>query len=477
MGAAAWVAAAATGCADLRDALTGHTDVVAEAAGHRLTVETAAQILALAPARSVPATPEVAQRFASFWADYVLLGVEMGTPDSIEDLPLDAVTGLHTNQALVWKLHEAAILPRVRVTDEELRRAYEDEGYGTEIHAAHILLRWPADSAARERARAVADSLQRLAAAGADFAELARRHSEDPGSRTRGGDLGWFGRGRMVPEFEQAAFALEPGAVSPVVESRFGLHIIKAYERRQPPFDEVADNLREQMESERIREAEEAYIDSLVTQANVRLREGAVAGARELARAGPLAEVPRARRRDALATYRGGKLTVDEYLRFLAYASPQVRNLFASGNDEQVEFGLRRLVRDELLVRAAHARGLELDPASRDSIRQLGWNEVMIGVRAAGFTHAAMAASDTAVDRHVAELFRAVLGRNRPLRPLGAVGLALRERYPVRIVHERLADVARRVEEIRVATPDTSGTARAPSGTAQEAAGEGPGRR
>ncbi|MBI4521334.1 MAG: peptidylprolyl isomerase [Gemmatimonadetes bacterium] len=77
------------------------------------------------------------------------------------------------------------------------------------------------------RARATAQEVLDQVRAGEDFAALARRYSEDPGSRAQGGDLGWFQRGRMVPAFEEAAFSLRPGEVSGVIETPFGFHILK----------------------------------------------------------------------------------------------------------------------------------------------------------------------------------------------------------------------------------------------------------
>ncbi len=89
-----------------------------------------------------------------------------------------------------------------------------------------VLIPEPADDA-RDRARAKADSLLDRVRAGEDFAELATEASDDAGTAEVGGDVGWFRRGQMVPEFEDAAFALPAGSVSNVVESDFGFHIIK----------------------------------------------------------------------------------------------------------------------------------------------------------------------------------------------------------------------------------------------------------
>ncbi|WP_420454912.1 peptidylprolyl isomerase [Rubrivirga sp.] len=109
-----------------------------------------------------------------------------------------------------------------------------------EVGARHILIR-TSDEVSVDSARAVIGSLAARVAAGEDFGDLAREYSEDPGSGARGGDLGTFGRGRMVPSFEEAAFALQNvGDVSGPVESQFGVHLIQLTSLpERPTFEEA----------------------------------------------------------------------------------------------------------------------------------------------------------------------------------------------------------------------------------------------
>lgn len=110
------------------------------------------------------------------------------------------------------------------------------------VHVRHILI-----PASAPDARAQAEALRQQLEQGASFKELARKHSKDPGSARKDGDLGFITRGKMVAPFEEAAFALDkPGQLSAVVETRFGFHVIELVEKRPAglqPFEEVKDQL------------------------------------------------------------------------------------------------------------------------------------------------------------------------------------------------------------------------------------------
>jgi peptidyl-prolyl cis-trans isomerase SurA len=134
-------------------------------------------------------------------------------------------------QTLIAKLRERGVLKPVPPTDAELRVFYE-KVKGGQVRPAvvsfrQIVIRPQPDSAAVAAARRLADSLAQAVRGGADVATLAKRFSEDPGSKEQGGELGWVRRGQMVPEFEYWAFTLRPGQVSPPVLTTFGFHVIQ----------------------------------------------------------------------------------------------------------------------------------------------------------------------------------------------------------------------------------------------------------
>lgn len=158
----------------------------------------------------------------------------------------------------------AAIEGDVVVAELELRVAYEairpQLNQGEEACARHILVETEVEAAAVARA----------VRAGVDFATLASRASIDPGSAASGGDLGCFGRGRMVPEFEAAVFGAEVGMVTDPVQSAFGYHVIVVYQRtpgRTPTLDEVRGQLEQQLRGERV----DVMVEAIVATSGARI--------------------------------------------------------------------------------------------------------------------------------------------------------------------------------------------------------------
>src|SRR4030088_3188065 len=150
---------------------------------------------------------------------------------------------------------------KAATTDDAMKKVYEDASKQIageqEVHARHILVE------TEDEAKAVAEELKK----GADFAELAKKKSKDPGA-SDGGDLGFFTKDQMVPEFSNVAFTLEPGKISDPVKSQFGWHIIKVEEKRTrkaPEFDQV----KSQIETYVTRKAQADYVAKLREAAKV----------------------------------------------------------------------------------------------------------------------------------------------------------------------------------------------------------------
>src|SRR3984885_9250021 len=154
-----------------------------------------------------------------------------------------------------------AVEGKTATTDEAMKKVYDDAAKQItgeqEVHARHILVE------TEDEAKAVEEELKK----GADFAELAKKKSKDPGA-SDGGDLGFFTKDQMVPEFSAVAFALEPGKISDPVKSQFGWHIIKVEEKRDrkpPDFAQV----KAQIETYVTRKAQADYVAKLRETAKV----------------------------------------------------------------------------------------------------------------------------------------------------------------------------------------------------------------
>jgi peptidyl-prolyl cis-trans isomerase C len=175
---------------------------------------------------------------------------------------------------------EAEVATKAAVTPQQVTDFYEKNPsefqQGERLRASHILVRVQAnaDAAEREAARAKAAGILAEVKAGKDFAALAKQHSDDPGSGANGGDLGFFERGQMVGPFEQAAFAMQPGQTSELVQSDFGFHIIRTVERqpaRTVPLAEVRPRIEEFLVGQSREEQTRAFVESLRAKGKVEI--------------------------------------------------------------------------------------------------------------------------------------------------------------------------------------------------------------
>ncbi|MDO4997943.1 MAG: peptidylprolyl isomerase [Neisseria sp.] len=186
------------------------------------------------------------------------------------------------NQIIAQKVRQQYAMQNVRVSDEEVNQAYaQAQQQGTQIplseplkqyRAQHILLQTPtADSVAS--AESAIKKIAQLARNGQDFAALAREYSQD-GSATQGGDLGWFGDGMMVPEFENAVHKLKVGQMSEPVQTQFGWHLIKLNDVREmgTEDDRRRNTVRRMLEQQKMQAATQKLLQQLKEAAHIEIR-------------------------------------------------------------------------------------------------------------------------------------------------------------------------------------------------------------
>jgi peptidyl-prolyl cis-trans isomerase C len=230
--------ALAIGAPSLLLAAPASAKVLATVNGQQITDED----LKIATEDLGPSLPAQIQGKAreSYILDFLIDGVLVAQKAQAENLDktpdfADKLAYYHEKLLMETKLSQIA---KAALTDEALKKTYDEAAKAqkpeTEIHARHILVATDAD------AQAVIKRLK----GGEDFAKVAKEVSKDTGSD--GGDLGWFTKDKMVPEFAEAAFKLEPGTISEPVKSPFGWHVIEVEGKREktfPPFDEVKDQV------------------------------------------------------------------------------------------------------------------------------------------------------------------------------------------------------------------------------------------
>ena len=164
---------------------------------------------------------------------------------------------------------QAKMAESMTVTDAQLRAAYASsmDSFRTpeRVKVRHILLMTQGKSDAEKKAALTkAQDLLKQVKAGADFAELAKKNSQDPGSAQNGGDLGFIVKGQTVPPFEKFAFSAKPNEISDLVTTEYGYHIIQVEEKepaRVKPFEEVKDSIADQLKKQGVNEKMQATVD------------------------------------------------------------------------------------------------------------------------------------------------------------------------------------------------------------------------
>ncbi|WP_353266893.1 peptidylprolyl isomerase [Gemmatimonas sp.] len=332
-------------------------DVAATAGNQQLSTARLAEILGSSQA---PLEKDVARSIAELWVNYQLVGVAAAKGDSLND-PKVMQDALWSNldNIRVKKFYDQVSKgwdAQVPGTDEE--RYKSGEAYA----ARHILIKTEQGATPEQiaAAKAKAEGILKQATP-ANFASLAAK-SDEPGAKERGGDLGLFGKGMMVPEFEKCVQTIDIGTVGKdLCQTSFGFHIIY-----RTPFAEVADKFAPVAKQRNVAIAESTYLAKLETGNEVKVASNANVKAKAIAK-NPLGY---AKDDEALATYKGGKLTAARFAEWLAAYPPssQIRPQLVQAPDSLVTKFVSQIVRNELVLRQADSAKATVDTAEMSNL-------------------------------------------------------------------------------------------------------------
>ena len=202
---------------------------------------------------------------------------QLGTDQQLENqlaemgISMDVFRSQVSQATAIQKLLEMEIYGKTQVSEKEARIFFENNPHffkkPEEVKASHILIKLTADDDEEKKlaARQKIETIQEKLAAGEDFADLAKSYSEGPSS-VNGGDLGYFDRKKMVKPFSDAAFSLEPGQISDIVETRFGYHLIKVIDKKPKTsyeFEKIKQQLIKMLQGRKIQTETKQYLDEL----------------------------------------------------------------------------------------------------------------------------------------------------------------------------------------------------------------------
>jgi parvulin-like peptidyl-prolyl cis-trans isomerase-like protein len=466
-------------CQGFKDAMTAHVDVVARAGPQQLTVD---RLASLVGKSKIPVEREFVTQLAQVWVDYQLLGEAAAKDDSLNDAKTvdSALSGVMDNA-------------RAKKWFEQISKGwtgadsatYPDRYAKGEVLAArHILLAAPAGDTSATKT----DSLKRKATAlraqltPTNFADLAQKNSQDPGSARRGGDLGVFQRGQMVPAFEQALVALKPGEISAPVRTQFGWHLIY-----RPTYAEVKDMVARTAGAHAMQAGESTYVAGLDSGSHLHVATSGGATVRAVAKE------PDQHRADrtSIATYTGGELTAARLAKYVLLFPPQMRSQLQTAPDSLIPTFVRGVVRNEMVIHQADSAKVGLDTAEMAGIRHSyeqvitnAWTQLGIDPKLLADSAKSSAQRERLAAAHVEEYLDKLLANSaRYVDVPPPIDAALRSKYDAQInpagldrAFARATAVRKTADSVRAASappsavplpgsPPTGGPAGAATGT------------
>ena len=424
--------------------------IVAQAGDHDFTVQDVVDLLAGA---EFPNEGDVIDALANFWVDYTLVAIAAQEDSDLRNVDLEPVLRPQFEQEIIQLYRQASVQVDTVIDDASLRAIWDESPLEGRVSARHILMGLPdqATDEQRDSVFNVMSALKRRIEGGASFVALASEFSQDTGTRAQGGDLGWFERGQMVQPFEQAAFAMQPGELSDIVQTPFGFHLLRVDERETPSFESAKDQVRAQAVAERLRAADSTFLASVEEDGEVTVHDGSVAVLRELG-AEPWQPLNRRAANRELAGYAGGSMTARDVQLFIQTRAPGFLGQIQQANDGQLEDLLFALARDRMLVRRASESGIEIDSARRDSLTEVTRDQLVEAADLLGLREIAPVEGESpaaALDRTIHGIIRAVLDGTVNVIPLGVVTASLRVEHDGQVMATGILNALERLEEVR----------------------------
>jgi parvulin-like peptidyl-prolyl isomerase len=430
-------------------------NVLARAAGHELTVDQIVEVLARQ--NTVPNEADIVEALANFWVDYTLIGVTAREDSLLASLDLGPLLQPQLDQEVIERYLNSTVQPDTLISEADLRSMWEADAPPDSVRAQHILLAIPnpATGAQLDSIDALADRLRARAIAGESFDVLAGQYSDDSGSAVRGGDLGFFGPGMMVPQFEETAFGLAVGEVD-LVTSPFGIHVIKVTERKTPTFEDARSDFRNSIFIERFRHADSLFLAEIDAEGEIEIEGGAIGVLRALATS-PKTPVSRRAARRTLVSYRGGSYTVSDALILLNTQRADLPAQLAAAPDEAVEALLTSLGQAQVLLARAEAAGIGVTSERVDSLDALARQGIRAALDDLGIlviTPLEGETADAALDRITLQLLRELSAGTRSAIPLDAITIGLRGRIDWNVLESSITATIERVDNLRGTVPE-----------------------
>lgn len=441
--------------------MTAHVDVVARTPSQELSVDRLAELLGTS---KIPVSEDNARALADVWVNYQLLAHASAQGDSLKDTKLidDALWPVLAQQK-ASKWHDMLVKTwNVDTTASEARF-----NQGDALAASHILFLLPEQgltAASRDSVRRQAESVRKRVTA-ANFAQLAKEFSMDPGSKEKGGMLPVFTSGTMVKEFEESVRSIKPGEIAPgLVQTQFGYHII-----RRAQFSEVKDEFANQNAGVVMQKAESTYLAKLESGGEIKFKDNAIAKIKEVI-AKP---ADHSDDKTVIATSKAGNFTAERLAQWISAYPPQQQGMLRAqigqaADSLVMQFTTHSFIRGELVLHQADSAKVTLSPAELADVRNnfaslvtRVWTELGIAPKTLADSAKTTSDRERIASAHIEGYLEKLVHDQAQFVPIPQpLQEVLREKYDYKVNAAGIARAVEKATKIRAASDSTQASQR-----------------